>query len=173
MKLNKKTEKIVLFGDKNLRQLSTEVTVFNKKLYEKIDTMINTLRKNKNGAALAAPQIGINKKIVVVEYLGEYLEIINPKIIEASGEQYDFEGCLSLPRYIGKVRRNKKIIINYQDRYGEERTIERFNEMARCLQHEIDHLNGILFIDKMEEAFLINTDTEEEVDLRVIKEMSR
>jgi len=148
--------KILQFGDKNLRQKTKNVTLFNKKLHETIDRIAITLESADNGAALAANQVGINKSIIVIKYLDEYFEFINPKIIASTGEQYEYEGCLSLPHFSGKVKRAKTVTVQYQNRNGEEQQVERSDRMAICFQHEIDHLSGILFIDKMGSEYVIN-----------------
>ena len=113
-----KQENIIHFGDNRLRAQCSPVTVFHKGLHRKIDIISNTLRKHGDGAALAAPQISLLKRIVVIDYLGEYYELINPEITEMSGEESGFEGCLSLPGFAGRVIRHKMVKVNYQDRFG-------------------------------------------------------
>lgn len=104
--------------------------------------------------------------------MGEYLELINPEILEFDGEQIDYEGCLSLPEIIGKVKRAKKIKFKYFDKTGKEYIEERTGDMARCIQHEVDHLNGILYADRMEkEEELINVNTGEKISLEKFKDM--
>jgi len=149
---------IILFGNPALRETSSPVTVFHKKLHRKIDTIKKILFEHGGGAALAAPQIALLKRITVINYMGEYFECINPSILEQSGKTIDYEGCLSLPGYTGRVERAKTVTVSFQDRNGKERVITRSDEMARCFQHEIDHLNGILYIDRMTDEFLINID---------------
>jgi peptide deformylase len=155
--------KIVLFGDPVLRQQAKPVTVFHSKIHSVIDSIADTLEHCDNGAALAAPQVGVLKRIVVIDYQDEYLELVNPDIIKMEGEQTDYEGCLSYPGYYGKVTRANKVAVKYHDRFGKETTIEREGKMARCLQHEIDHLDGLLFIDRMTEKYLVNGDDEPEL----------
>lgn len=152
-----KPEPIVLFGDPVLRQKAQPVTVFHKNLQNKVDIMETTLRLHGGGAAIAAPQIALPKRIVVIRYMGEYLEMINPVMLESSGALDDLEGCLSLPGYIGKVTRAASVTVEFADRFGKLQTVTRENEMARCIQHEMDHLDGILYIDRMTEDFLIDT----------------
>jgi peptide deformylase len=149
-----KKEPIVQFGDPVLREIAQPVRVFHKKLHALIDTMQFTLQQEDSGAALAANQVSILKRIVVIDYCGEYLELINPEILSSSGENVQDEGCLSLPGYFGRVKRADRIRVRFQDRYGVEQVIERTGPMARCVQHETDHLNGILFIDRMDEPFV-------------------
>ena len=168
-----KTSQIIFFGNSNLRIKCTPVTVFHKGLHEKIDIIRNTLKKNGSGAALAAPQISLSKQIIVVNYLGEYFELINPEIIETHGKNLDFEGCLSLPKYVGKVNRYEKIQVKYQDRYGKFKFIDVANEMARCFQHEIDHLNGVLYIDRVIGKYVYNNDTNEKIRVEELLDLTR
>jgi peptide deformylase len=168
-----KTERIIFFGNADLRAKCTPVTVFHKGLHEKIDVIRNTLKKNGAGAALAAPQISILKQIIVINYLGEYYELINPVITESLGEQDGREGCLSLPRFVGTVKRFERITVTYQDRFGTAKSIETEHEMARCFQHEIDHINGILYIDRMTEKFVYNDDTEEKIPVQQLLELTK
>ena len=151
-----KLEKIRPFGDPVLREKTKNVTVFNKALSETIDLMINVLQRESNGAALAANQIGINKSIIVIDYNNEKFELINPVIIKSYGSQYEYEGCLSLPCYSGKVKRFLTVTVSYLDRKGIEHQVEKSGDMAICFQHEIDHLSGIIFIDRMDEQYVIN-----------------
>jgi len=161
-----KPRKILLFGDECLRKACTSVVVFNRELHDKLDIARQTLTKNKGGAALAAPQIFILKRFIVIDYLGEYLELINPLITERSGEVESYEGCLSFPGYIGKVKRSKYVKVSYQDRTGAFNEIERTGEMAKCIEHEIDHLDGILYIDRILEDFVYNPETDAKVSVK-------
>jgi peptide deformylase len=118
--------------------------------------MIETMEAEK-GIGLAAPQVGKNVRLSVIhkdadEFLDEHLVIINPKIFSASKEMVEEEeGCLSIPKVFGKVERHKKVKVRYTDLEGNEQKIKATNLFARVLQHEIDHLNGILFIDRTSE----------------------
>lgn len=168
-----KIKKIVIFGNPILRNESHKVIEFDKQFIDMVNAIANTLKKQKDAAALAAPQIGINKRITVINYCGEYLELINPEILESKGEKIDYEGCLSLPGFIGRVKRFESVIVKYQDRYGVEKIIERTGDMARCIQHEIDHFEGILYIDRTLEEFLYNLETEEKVKVSRIIELSK
>ncbi len=160
--------KIVLFGDPVLRQKAKPVTVFHKKLGELIDSMAAALRASGEGAALAANQVGVLKRITVIEYEGEYFEMVNPEILESEGSGQDYEGCLSLPGYAGMVERFTKIKVKYFDRDGKENVIEREGKMARCIQHELDHLDGILYIDRMKEEFLVNNEDDDKLEVSVV-----
>ncbi|MBN1531486.1 MAG: peptide deformylase [Spirochaetes bacterium] len=149
---------IALLGDPVLREKSRPVTAFHKKLHALIDTMKFTLINGEDGAALAAPQISVSKRIVVINYCGEYHEMVNPEILESSGEQNDIEGCLSLPGLSGTVRRAETVRVRFRDRHGKERTIERSGRMAICIQHEMDHLDGVLYIDRMDDDDFVYND---------------
>jgi peptide deformylase len=170
--MSNKKLKIVSFGNPVLRQKAKPVTVFHKKLHSLIDSIADTLAAEENSAALAANQVDILKRIVVIDYLNEHIELINPEIFESSGSQTDYEGCLSFPGYIGKVSRANFVKVKYFDRFGEEHIIEREEKLARCLQHEIDHLNGILYIDHVEEEYLHHAETDEKISLDEVRELT-
>ncbi len=151
-----KKEKITLFGDPVLREISSPVKVFHKKLHLLIDSIQYTLENMDDAAAIAAPQISVPKRVTVIDYMDEYIEMVNPEILEMEGEEAAWEGCLSLPGFSGIVKRAFKVKVRFQDRSGKEAVIERSGPMARCIQHEIDHLNGILYIDRMSEEYVRN-----------------
>lgn len=139
-----------------LRKKSREVTSFDDKLHCLIDDMIETL-ETQDGVGLAAPQVGVLKRVVIVieTNVGEdeddiVLELVNPEIIEFSGEQEGGEGCLSFPGEFGIVKRPDTVRIKAQDRYGDYYEYEGTGLTARCFCHEIDHLNGVLFPDVCE-----------------------
>ncbi len=136
-------------GEPVLREKAKRVPEITKNILKLLDNLKDTLF-DANGAGLAAPQIGISKRAVVVNVDDEYIELINPEIIAASGEQTDYEGCLSIPGLIGEVTRAEKVTVKGWNRQGEEIEVTRRGMMARALQHEIDHLDGILYIDKAE-----------------------
>ncbi len=166
-----KLETILHFSDSRLRTRCSPVNVFHKSLHSKIDSISYTLKNHGGGAALAAPQVSLLKRIVVIDYLGEYFELINPEIIHKSGEEPGYEGCLSLPGFIGRVNRYAEIVVKYQDRFGETNTIERNGQMARCFQHEIDHLDGILYIDRMLDENVFNEATGEKISVQHLLEI--
>lgn len=166
--MNTKKFKVIEFGDPVLRESAKTVTVFHHKLHALVDRISNTLYNRDDGAALAANQVGLLKRITVIDYENEYIEMINPEILEMKGTQTDNEGCLSFPGFVGKVTRYDRIKVRYQDRTGKEETIERTGNMSRCIQHEIDHLNGILFIDRMEGGFLTHSETKEKIALEEV-----
>jgi len=163
---------IIPFGAPELRKKAVTVNIFNSRLSSTIDSMARTLYLSKDGAAIAAPQVSILKKIIVIDYMEEYLELVNPYIIAEKGEQTDYEGCLSLPGYFGLVPRFESIVVQYMDRFGKDRIIKAEGKMARCIQHEIDHLSGILFVDRMNDDFLTNFDTKEKISRNSILELA-
>ncbi|MGE5670812.1 MAG: peptide deformylase [Fibrobacterota bacterium] len=168
-----KSEPIIQFGDSNLRTTCSIVTVFHKGLHNKLNILSNTLKTHGGGAALAAPQISLLKRIIVIDYLGEYYELINPVITGNSGETIDVEGCLSLPDFWGNVKRYKYVMVDFQDRFGKKHTLEVKDQMARCFQHEIDHLDGILFIDRIVDEYVHNEKTNEYVSVNYFLELTK
>ncbi len=137
-----------------LRQKAQEVTDFGRALQQLIDDMFDTLRYA-SGVGLAAPQVNVPLRVLVVEYAHdegappERYALVNPRLVYVSPEtELGTEGCLSIPGVFGEVERARSIIIKGQDRYGEPVTIRAHGWLARIFQHEIDHLNGVLFIDK-------------------------
>lgn len=143
----------IVFSDENLiRKKSRPVIDFDEKLWELLDDMKETMHKN-DGCGLAAPQVGVLKRVVIIEACGMFIELINPEIIKQSGKQEGMEGCLSVKDYDGLVERPLKITIKAQNRYGDFFTmsVENFTSVVFC--HEIDHLDGVLFIDKAKELF--------------------
>lgn len=134
-------------GEDVLRDIAKEVREITPNILRLLENMKDTMY-NSNGVGLAAPQIGISKRIIVVDAEEDLLELINPEIVEESGAFTDTEGCLSVPGYIGDVTRAFKVKVKAVDREGRRVELVREGLTARALQHEIDHLNGILFIDK-------------------------
>ena len=138
---------IVQLGDETLRKKSFEVTAFDEKLHQLLDDMKETLIKA-NGAGLAAPQVGILRRIVIVDTGDELVELINPEIIESEGEQEEVEGCLSVPDVWGITQRPYWVKVKAMNKDGEEFTIGGEDLLGRCFCHELDHLDGHLFTDK-------------------------
>lgn len=130
-----------------LRRISREVTVFDAKLKLLIDDMWDTLYKAQ-GYGLAAPQIGIIRRIAVIDYEGRKLVLINPKILKAEGTTTDYEGCLSVRAKNLLVDRHKKITVLNHRLDGSAYKFEASNFFARVIQHEMDHFEGVLYIDK-------------------------
>ncbi len=141
--------KVVTIGDPILREKAITVKNFNDNLSRLIDNMAETMVEYE-GVGLAAPQIGIPKRVVVIDVGDGLIELVNPELVETKGEQFGQEGCLSVPGEYADVRRAQYAKVKAQDRSGKEVVVEGENLMARALLHEIDHLNGILFIDKIE-----------------------
>ncbi|NLM69296.1 MAG: peptide deformylase [Firmicutes bacterium] len=142
--------KIVKLGDPVLRQPTEPVTKITKKISRLIQNMIETMYAA-DGVGLAAPQVGVSKKIVVIDVGDGPIVLINPKIVSGSGEDIDVEGCLSIPGKQAYVKRMAEVVVEALDGEGKPIKIEGRGYLARALQHEIDHLNGILFIDLVDE----------------------
>lgn len=141
--------KIITAGNPLLKETAQPVTVFDKNLKFLLENMKKTLYEA-NGVGLAAPQIAVSKRIFVADDgVSGYDEYINPVWTPVGDEKdIDVEGCLSVPDLYGEVERYKEILIKYQDRHGKKRQKKASGLLARCIQHETDHLNGILFIEK-------------------------
>ena len=139
--------RIVELGDPGLRQKASPVPEVNDSIQKLLDNLADTLYAAK-GLGLAAPQIGVAKRVIVVD-CGEGLwEVVNPEIISMQGQEVAVEGCLSIPGVAAEVKRAAQVIVKGWDRSGWEIQIEADGMGARALQHETDHLDGILFIDK-------------------------
>lgn len=135
---------IVKEGDDILTKVCRPVEKFDDKLGQMLDDMAETM-KTADGVGLAAPQIGVLRRAVIVDVGDGVIELINPKIIQHSGEQRDSEGCLSCPGEYGIVERPMHVVVEAQDRHGKKFTIEGEELKARAFCHEIDHLDGIIF----------------------------
>ena len=150
--------KSVLFREEIVRKEARKVKKFDKELHRLLDDMAETMR-DAPGIGLAAPQVGISDRVIVVELLeedddpqsGKLYEFVNPEIVFASNEEVEGEeGCLSIPQIYGDVWRAQKVVIKGQDRHGKPQKVEATDWLARAFQHEIDHINGVLFIDRVE-----------------------
>ncbi len=140
-------------GDEALRKNCRPVEAITPRVLTLLDDMLETMRAA-NGCGLAAPQVGILRRIVVVEVEpGKVYELINPKIIAHSGEQEGQEGCLSVPGQWGMVKRPMHVTVRALNRHGETVEITGHELLARCFCHELDHLDGTLYIDKASEMF--------------------
>jgi peptide deformylase len=135
-------------GDEILRKRSREVTEINDKILILLDDMAETMYKV-NGAGLAAPQVGVLRRVVVIDIGEGLVELINPVIKEQAGKQTTVEGCLSVPGVWGEVERPARVVVEALNRSGERIAIEGEGYMAQALCHETDHLDGILFTDKV------------------------
>ena len=140
--------KIVTLGDDVLRKTSRPVVKFDEKLWQLLDDMKETMEKA-DGVGLAAVQVGVLRRAIVIDVGDGLIELINPEIIETSGEQEGQEGCLSVPGRFGIVKRPNYVKLRAQNRKGQWRLYEGTELKARCFCHEIDHLDGTLYTDKV------------------------
>ena len=141
--------KIVTLGDDVLRKQCKPQTKFDKRLWTLLDDMAETMYKA-DGVGLAAPQVGIQRRVVVIDTGDGLVEMINPRIVDTYGTQCGREGCLSLPGRQAVVTRPYAVRAEAQDRFGNEFVIEGEDFFARAVCHELDHLDGVLYIDKMD-----------------------
>ncbi len=139
---------IVKDGDPVLRKICRSVINFDEKLATLLDDMIDTMYEA-NGVGLAAPQVGILRRVCVIDVGDGPIELINPAIISEEGDQIGDEGCLSIPGQSGLVKRPMKVTVKAQDRNGNTFEVSGEGLLARAFCHEIDHLNGILYTDKV------------------------
>ena len=151
---------IRILGYEILKKQAKEVTEITPKIEELIDDMFETMY-DANGCGLAAPQVGIRKRIVVIDCGDQPLVLINPEILETSGEQTGQEGCLSVPGKVGIVTRPNYAKVKALDENMDEIIVEGTELLARCLCHEIDHLNGIMYVDKAEGPLMDTEEAEE------------
>ncbi len=166
---------IVIYPDKRLKLVSKEVKEFNKELHTLLDDMYETMIA-KNGIGLAAIQVGVDLQALIInlvregeekQYKEDLVEVINPKILEMDGEITYQEGCLSVPNYYEDVKRAEHIKVSFYDRDGNEHIKEYDGLMAIAFQHELDHLNGHLFIERL--SFLKRKKFEKEWKKRLKK----
>lgn len=139
---------IVKIGDPVLREKAVPVPKITPNIIKLLDNMRDTLYGDAKGVGLAAPQIGISKRVVVIDVGDGLWEMINPEIVAAEGEEIAVEGCLSIPGVLGEVPRAARVVVRALDRNGESFELKADGLLARACQHEIDHLDGILFVDK-------------------------
>ena len=153
--------KIIELGEEKLRKTSKPVEKFDLRLRLLLKDMADTMYKAE-GVGLAAPQVGILRRVVVVDIGDGLIEMVNPVIIHSEGEQTGPEGCLSVPGRQGIVTRPNVVTVEYQDAHGDtyEATAEGF--LARAFCHEIDHLDGVIYVDKMEREIFPNEEADEE-----------
>ncbi|NTV89138.1 MAG: peptide deformylase [Clostridiales bacterium] len=136
-------------GDEVLRKKSREVEIVDDKIVTLLKDMADTMYGTNNGVGLAAPQVGVLKRVVVIDIGDGLLELVNPVVKSASGEQKYVEGCLSVPGIWGEVTRPENVEVEALDGKGKKRVIKADGMLAVVLSHEIDHLDGILFKDKV------------------------
>ncbi len=134
--------------DPILRKISKEVSEIDNKVIELLDDMAETMYEA-NGIGLAAVQVGVLKRVLIVDVGDGLIELINPVLVSATGEQEEMEGCLSLPGLFGEVKRPREVLMEGLNRKGEKIVIEGSGLLTRALCHELDHLNGVLFKDKV------------------------
>lgn len=139
--------------DEVLRKKARPVERIDDRILTLLDDMAETMY-NAEGVGLAAPQVGILRRVVVIDVGEGIIELINPEIIEQEGEQVAIEGCLSIPGLSGMVKRPARVVVSALNRHGERIEIEGIDLLARALCHEIDHLDGILYVDKVEPGTL-------------------
>ncbi|WP_205436340.1 peptide deformylase [Helicobacter suis] len=147
---------LVHYPDKRLRVLSTDVEVFDTALHTLLEDMQETMLANK-GIGLAAIQVGVAKRILIInlprqdeqQYPEDCLEIINPTLLHAEGQILWREGCLSVPEFYEEIQRFARVKLAYCDRYGNPQELQASDLLSVAIQHEIDHLNGILFVDRL------------------------
>jgi peptide deformylase len=140
---------IVTAEDPILRERTKKVSNFDASLHRLLEDMLVAMR-DAPGVGLAANQVGIPLQVAVIEIDGTVTELVNPQIVKSSGEQLDWEGCLSIPGYVAEVGRAAKVTVKARDRHGREFRVKGEELLARALQHEIDHLNGTLYIDYLD-----------------------
>ncbi len=147
---------VVVYPDKRLKEVSKEITEFDAALHELLDNMYDTMMES-NGIGLAAIQVGIAKRALLLcipdeegeQHYDDLLEIINPVISNEDGTIVYQEGCLSVPSFYEDVERYERLTLSYQDRHGESKELEAEGLLSVAIQHEIDHLDGKLFIEKL------------------------
>ncbi len=147
---------IVVYPDRRLKEISQEITDFNAELHELLDNMYDTMMES-NGIGLAAIQVGIAQRALLLcipdeegeQHYDDLLEIINPVISNEDGTIVYQEGCLSVPSFYEDVERHERLTLSYQDRHGEPKELEAEGLLSVAIQHEIDHLDGKLFIEKL------------------------
>ena len=140
-------------NDEALRKCCKEVREVNGHIRRLLDDMMDTLHHTESGAALAANQLGILYRLVVVDYGGHVHRLVNPRIVGESGVQECMEACLSYPGRMGKTIRPKKVTVQALDENGNELLLTGEDEMAKCFCHEIEHLDGQVFLDKAVELY--------------------
>ncbi len=146
-------DRVRLYGDPVLRKVSEPVTEIDDEIRDLFDSLVDTV-ESAGGLGLAAPQIGVSKRVIVVVDIDEvgrrsHFLLVNPEIVSACGEEAAEEGCLSIPEIYAKVKRARSLVLKGLDREGREVDIEASGLGARAFAHEIDHLDGVLFVDRI------------------------
>ncbi len=159
---------IVMLGDPRLRLKGLPVDSFGKSLHELLDDLAHTMR-DAPGVGLAAPQLGEALQACVIEVESQLYELVNPKIVRATGDDRDLEGCLSIPGYVAYVTRHERVWVVAQDRKGRKIKVAGSGLLGRALQHELDHLDGKLYIDyleSMDELMAVGEGDEDDAEVR-------
>jgi peptide deformylase len=159
---------IVLLGDPRLRLKGKPVDSFGKYLHELLDDLAHTMR-DAPGIGLAAPQLGEAMQACVIEVEDQLHELVNPRIVKAVGDDRDLEGCLSIPGYVAYVTRRERVWVVAQDRHGKKIKVAGSGLLGRALQHELDHLDGKLYIDyldSMDELMVVGAEDQDEDEVR-------
>lgn len=163
---------ILPFGEGVLRKKARPVDEISPKILKLLDDMAETLYATEGRAGLAAPQVGMLRQVIVMDCGDGLIELINPVIIESDGEQDGTEACLSYPGYYGFVKRAQRVVVRSLNRQGETFELEGEGFLARCIQHEVDHLHGKLFIDHVTEQWLYHEQTHQRVPLIEVMKLS-
>jgi len=140
---------ILTAEDPILRVRTKKVSTFDASLHRLLDDMLETMR-DAPGVGLAANQIGVPLQVAIIEVEDRITELVNPQVVKGSGEQLDWEGCLSIPGFVAEVLRQERVTVKARDRHGKQFRVKGTDLFSRALQHEIDHLNGALYIDHLE-----------------------
>ena len=156
--------KIIYIEDELLRKHSRKVEQFDDRLFRLLDDMAETMYEA-NGVGLAAPQVAVLRRAIVMDCGDGLIELINPELLETEGEQDGPEGCLSVPGRSGMVKRAAKVRVRFQDRNGEWQELEGEGLLARCIQHEMDHLDGKMYVDIMYREIFNDESEEDEEDV--------
>lgn len=152
---------IRLDGDPVLRKKSRAVDEINDRVLTLLDDMVETMA-DANGVGLAAPQVGVLRRVIVIDIGEGPIKLINPEFVDRTGTQIEVEGCLSIPDLAGTVERPERVKVKYLDENGKEQVIEGTDLLARALCHEIDHLDGILYTDRVIEYVDLEDEEDEE-----------
>ncbi len=159
---------IVLLGDPRLRLKGQPVDSFGKYLHELLDDLADTMR-HAPGVGLAAPQLGEAMRACVIEVEGRLHELVNPEIVRVTGDDRDLEGCLSIPGYVAYVTRRERVWVVAQNRFGRRVKVAGSGLLGRALQHELDHLDGRLYIDyldSLDELISVGSGEDESEEVR-------
>lgn len=173
-----KVVKVGSTGEEILSKPAQRVRNFGPELHKLLDDMLETMREEQ-GVGLAGPQIGLSQRVAVIEYPDDeedpentmrVYELINPKILKKRGAEVGQEGCLSIPGLVADVKRSKQITIRAQDRHGSEFRLKAFGWLARAIQHEVDHLEGKIMLEKAEQIYKLEENEEGEIEAVPIEE---